>query len=165
MNNETRARLAKLLRMLTSDHEGEVLNAAAKVVGIVNAHDIDWDEALGGRGDGLSRGDMQRIYDEGYRRGAADAAVSASSSPRDDDWAKAGTARSDEIGDHLEGIRHLLTLAADAEGAGKLSPFEKEFCDNMRGRFASWGRRTFVSEKQRDVLARLAAKLERMGSK
>ena len=67
----------------------------------------------------------------------------------------------DHIGDEIERINEIL---ADAEGPNgmDLTDREQEFCDSMRERVEQYGRRTFISDKQMEVLDRIEAKLSGM---
>lgn len=155
-----RAKLAKLLRMLTSSHDGEVLAVANRLNGIVAGYDIDWDAALaGGGGADLTKAQLQKVYDAGYQRGLQEGAVK----PREDDWASAGTPRTEEVGGQIEDVRAIIGAAVKANSDGKLSDFERSFSKSMAERMDDWGRRAFVSEKQWGVLRRLKNKLEREG--
>ena len=164
MDRTTVSRLAKLLRLLTSNHDGEVLAAVGRINGIVAANDIDWDAALGGAQVDLTREQLQTVYDAGYQKAMADVVAAAPPSrPREDDWAPAGNARADELGENLEDLRVILDAAAKAKADGLLSSFEDSFVDSMAARVSSWGRRAFVSEKQWGVLKRLKVKLVSRG--
>ena len=159
-DREVLIKLAKLLRMLTSSHDGEVLAAANRLNGIVAAHDIDWDAALSAQA-ALTKEDMQKLYDTGYQRGLAEGAANAKPAP--DDWAPAGTSRTDEVGAQIKEVETIIGAAVKAHADGRLSEFERSFSKSMSERMQDWGRRAFVSEKQWGVLNRLKNKLEREG--
>jgi hypothetical protein len=151
-------RLAKLLRMLTSSHDGEVLAAANRLNAIVTAHDVDWNQALAnGSSPALTEAQMRRIYDEGYSRGHADGQQTARP---ERDWTPAGG--SAEVGSDAERLRVILEAATAA--AGLLSDWEQTFSADMRERFERFGARMYVSEKQWAALDRLETKMRRAGT-
>lgn len=151
MDRELAAKLAKLLRMLTSDHDGEVLSAVYKINGIAAAHDVDWDDALGGSTLDLTKAQMEQIYEAGRQKGLEEAAAAAQPG---EEWAAVG-----EVGHDLAEVQAILAAAARAEADGRLAQFERSFASSMRGRIDEWGSRTFISEKQWKVLRRLRVKL------
>jgi hypothetical protein len=72
-------KLEKLLKMLSSPQEGEVVAAAQAIMRTLKSAGADIHElAACVKGGGkLSKADMQRIYDEAYRRGKDAAAANA----------------------------------------------------------------------------------------
>jgi hypothetical protein len=73
-----RSRLAKFLRLLSSDRDGEVLAAARALVGVLRsagadvhalAEQIEQPNGHGERGGKISDEDMQRLYNAGYEAG------------------------------------------------------------------------------------------------
>jgi hypothetical protein len=155
------AKLVKLLRLLTSNHDGEVLAAAHKINGLLVAHDLDWEQLLSGASVELTRAQMERIYKAGYQKGLEDAA--RAQPPSKDDWAPAGTARTTEVGNQFDEVCAILDAAGRAGLQGRLSDFEKSFSISMAERLSDWGQRAFISEKQWAVLGRLRSRLEREG--
>jgi ribulose bisphosphate carboxylase small subunit len=154
-------RIAKLLRMICDrSNDGETLVAASRLSAIVTSHDVDWDQALAGNGNGsaVSQEDMQRIFNAGYERGMQDAATSK---PSAGDWAPAGKSRANEVGEKIGELEAIIDAAERAKADGCLSDFHVEFTGSMRDRLNNWGARTFVSEKQWEVLNRLRSILER----
>lgn len=67
----------------------------------------------------------------------------------------------DHIGDEIERIQEIL---ADAEGPDgmNLSSWELNFLSDLEQRVEQYGRRTFISDKQMEVLDRIEAKLRGM---
>jgi hypothetical protein len=160
MSQDLVARAAKLLRMLTSSHDGEVLAAANRLNALVISHGVDWDAALGGNdGPTLSQEQMQRLYDEGYNRGFVDGQQQAKPAR---DWTPTG-GTSAEVGSDYVRLKLILAAAKEADEADLLNDFEIEFYTSMRGRLSRYGQSTFVSEKQWAVLDRLHQKLDRYG--
>lgn len=155
------AKLVKLLRMLTSSHDGEVLAAANRINGLLVANDLDWEQLLSGASVELTREQMERIYKAGYQKGLDDAAKAQP--PSTDDWAPAGTARAAEVGRQFNDVCAILEAAGRAGLQGLLSDFEKSFSISMAERIHDWGQRAFISEKQWAVLNRLRSKLQREG--
>ncbi len=154
-------RLAKLLRMLTSSHHGEILAAVGKINGLIAAYEVDWDDLFAKAGIDLTKEQMQRLYDAGYQKGLEDAAKAAP--PSADDWAAAGTSRTDEVGHNHANVCAILEAAGRANLKNRLSDFERSFSISMAERLEDWGTRAFVSEKQWAVLDRLRTKLQREG--
>lgn len=150
-------RLAKCLRMLTSSYEGEIISAAARINGIVQANDLDWDAILNGGGRDLTREQMTQIYNTAYARGLEEGAKASKANSAD--WAPAGRARADEVGERIDEVEEILNTV-DRVGGSK---FEVEFCESMRDRLESWGPRCFVSEKQWGVLDRIRNRLQAQG--
>jgi hypothetical protein len=54
---------------------------------------------------------------------------------------------------------NLEELLADAETCARLSNWERQFLDDIRDRFAEYGTRIKLSEKQLDVLERIENKV------
>jgi hypothetical protein len=153
-------RVAKLLRMLTSSHDGEVLAAANRLNAVVAANHIDWDAALtNGNGAALTEEQMSRIYSEGYERGRRDGQQKVRP---ERDWTPAGNT-SAEAGQDSHRLEMILETAASAEADGLLSTWEVDCAGSMRERFRTYGSRIFVSEKQWNSIDRLEEKLTRHG--
>jgi hypothetical protein len=71
-------KLEKLLKMLSSPQEGEVIAAAQAIMRTLKSAGADIHElAACVKSDKLSKADMQRIYDEAFRRGKDAAAANA----------------------------------------------------------------------------------------
>jgi hypothetical protein len=154
-------RVAKLLRLICDrSNDAETLAAASRLSAIVASNDVNWDEALAGNGNGssLSEEDMQRIFNAGYERGMQEATASK---PSTADWAPAGRSRADEVGEKVDELEAIIDAAERAKTNGCLGDFHAEFTASMRDRLNNWGARTFVSEKQWEVIARLRSILER----
>jgi hypothetical protein len=74
-----RTRLAKFLRLLSSDQDGKVIAAARALVGVLRSAGADIHALAeqieqpngerGGRGGKISEADMQRLYNAGYEAG------------------------------------------------------------------------------------------------
>ena len=65
---------------------------------------------------------------------------------------------SEPIGDRVKWLRELCS---DAENCARLSQWEEEFMDDMRGRVLVEGEMTRVSDKQMAVLQRIEEKMYR----
>jgi hypothetical protein len=159
MTPDLTLKLAKLLRMLTSSHEGEVLAAANRINAIVTAHDLDWSVLLAnGSGPPLTEEAMTKIYTDGYQRGHADGLQEARPAR---DWTPAGDTKA-EAGADIDRVLAILDAAAESEAAGLLGEFETEFTQSLRDRVGHGGQ-AFISTKQWAVLDRLEKKLTRQG--
>ena len=71
-------KIGKLIRMLSSSNDGEVINAARAILRTLAQEGTDIHE-LAARVEGgkLSKAEMQKIYDEAFRRGEDSAASNA----------------------------------------------------------------------------------------
>jgi hypothetical protein len=153
-------KIAKLLRMLTSSHDGEVLAAANRLNAIVAANDIDWDQVLAnGDGTALTERQMSRIYDEAFERGFREGRQQVRP---ERDWTPADNT-SAEAGQDSHRLEVILEAAFRAVDDGMLSQWEAEFTGSMRERVRKWGSRVFVSEKQWKSVDRLEEKLTSQG--
>ena len=65
MNDEKREQLIKLLGMMGSSHDGEILNAARLAQRLIGSLGQTWEEVLNTNGNGRDQ------WDEGYRAGYA----------------------------------------------------------------------------------------------
>jgi uncharacterized membrane protein YebE (DUF533 family) len=154
MTPDVADKLAKLLRMTTSSHDGEVLAAVNRINALVTANAIDWDAVFAnGNGAALTEKQMSRIYIEGYERGLRDGQQKARP---ERDWTPAGSA---EAGQDNHRLEIILEAAAAAEADGLLSEWEVDFTGSMRERIRTYGSRTYVSERQWKSIDRLEAKL------
>jgi hypothetical protein len=128
MNEE---KLQKLIRLLSSPNDGEVIAAARAILRALEADGSDIHELadrVGGRK--LSQSEMKRIYDEAFRRGqnAAQSAAAAFAGFHD-----------------TEGPSfHKMALEIQQKANGRLSPKEQGFVDDM----VRWCVRREPSEKQ-----------------
>lgn len=111
LDRDVASKLAKLLRMLRSNYDGEVIAAAGKITGMAAAHDIDWDAVLTPATVDLTREQMEQLYNAGYQRGIEEAAKAAR---RDDDWAPAGTPRTGEVGSRQTEVLAIIEAAGRA---------------------------------------------------
>lgn len=151
-------KLAKLLKMLTSPYDGEVLAAAGRINAIVAAHGLDWDQVLAHDVSALSREQMQKIYDEGYSRGLEEGRKEGK--PQQANWRSTDGPPAPKT---LNYASDVMEAAERAESAGLLNDFEKEFSTSMRERISSYGESSYISDKQWSVIERLATKLVRRG--
>jgi hypothetical protein len=156
------AQLAKLLGMLGSSFDGEVLVAARKAHALVIANDWTWPQLLAnGSSSALTEEQMNKIYAAGiqrgealgYQRGMADAQAIAPQ-PK---------GASITVDDDVGWISKVLEAAAKAEADQKLDTFEIDFSASMRAKVTRFGRSTYVSQKQFDSLKRLEKSLRRRG--
>lgn len=152
-------KLGKLLRMLRSNHDGEVLAAASRINALAVAHDLDWDRMLTAATTDLTREQMTEIYQAGYQRGLEEGAQAS----RGSDWGNAGVPRTDEVGGRIDEVRTILNAAGRAAVDNKLSQFEIDFSISMLERLDDWSDQTFISERQWGVLNRMRNKLTREG--
>lgn len=132
--------------MMTSSHDGEVLAAVARVNAILAASGETWEDLLSGAsGPDLTQEQLQRVYDEGYKRGRA---VGKQHAEHQQGWR--GT------------YKDLLEIVEAAEMAD-LNPFERQFSNDMFYRVSCYGKKIFVTDKQWAVLFRLREKLADQG--
>lgn len=153
---EVAQRMAKLLRLACdrAATDGEKVSAIGKLSAIALANNVDWDTALNGKE--ISRDDMQRIFDAGYERGAADTRQELK--PARDWTPTAGTSAA--VGHDFARLRAILDAAATADDNGDLTDWESTFTTDMTKRAKQYGVSTYVSGKQWESLDRLAQKLE-----
>jgi hypothetical protein len=152
-------RLAGCLRLLTSNHDGEVLAAASRINGLVTGHGLDWDQLLGG----LSQSDMQRLFDAGFEAGRQAALDESKPAEPQPDWSNVGLFGSRPVGKQLDRLRAILTGARDAEAVGLLSDFEQTFVQSIRERVIKYAGSTFVSDKQWRILEKLEVRFHECG--
>jgi hypothetical protein len=77
LNPKDAAQLPKILGMLGSAHEGEVMNTVRKLRSMLTRNGMEWSDLArvsGGTHTGPSRADVDGAFDRGYRRGLADGA-------------------------------------------------------------------------------------------
>ena len=140
-------RLAKLLRLLASDRDGEVVAAVTALKKTLEGAGLDHhdlaDMVTGKRGRGITPQEMQNVEREAYRAGFRDGQRNAEHDDgRDDD---------DEISWH-DVAKFCL------ERSQWLEPHESDFVKNME-RWTRRGRKP--SEKQRQWLDGLNTRLQR----
>jgi hypothetical protein len=160
MTPEVAARTAKLLRLITGGGpDGEVLAGVSRLRATAIAHDVDWDQILanGNASPALTEEQCSRIYAEGYSRGLADG---QQHQPQPTASAPSGRAF---LGAETVRVETILAAASKAEADNLLSDFEISFAASMRERLASYGSRTWITDKMRPVVDRLEAKLKRQG--
>lgn len=78
MEPEKRTRLAQLLGMLGSAHDGEVLNAARLACRLIGSEAMTWTQVLNGEDGGSSNRDQEQYnfgYAAGYARATAEATI------------------------------------------------------------------------------------------
>jgi hypothetical protein len=154
--------LVKLLGMLGSDFDGEVLVAARKAHALLVSNDWTWPQLLAnGSASALTEEQMTRIYAAGlqkgealgYQRGMTDAQVM--STPVE--------GASITIADDLEWVTRILNAAEQARAHDHLDDFEQDFSASMLAKVERFGKTTFVSQRQFDSLKRLEKSLHRRG--
>jgi hypothetical protein len=154
--------LAKLLGMLGSNFDGEILVAAKKAHALLIANDWTWPQLLAnGSASSLTEEQMARIFAAGmqkgealgYQRGMADAQAVAPQ-PK---------GASITVADDLGWITKVLEAASVAEADQKLDSFEIDFTASMRAKISRFGRSTYISQKMFDRLKRLEKSLRRRG--
>jgi hypothetical protein len=156
---ELASRMAKLLRLaLSTGPDPEKLAALGRLSAIVAAHDVDWDAALNGSALALSREQMMEIFEAGVRRGIE---IEQANKDNRGDWATARYSRSDEVGERAGELEVILDAAARSRSDGLLFGWYATFSSDMESRFADWGTRTRVSERQWEFLNKLRSILER----
>ena len=125
------ARLTRLLGMLGSEHDGEVLNAARLAHRLINQSGSTWAEVIGGSG--YSKDFVQQVADSAYARGLAEGKALAAPKPKRKTFA---------------GYAALMLSKYPAA----LTPWEANFCN-------SWTqKRCRPSEKQLAVFENLSNK-------
>jgi hypothetical protein len=120
-------KLGKLIKMLSSPNEGEVVAAARAILRTLEAEGGDIHELAARVADNkLLKADMQRIYDAAYRAGA--------------ESTQAATGFADV------GVPSFHSMACEVQhkGEGRLTPKEQDFIDDM----VRWCARREPSEKQ-----------------
>jgi hypothetical protein len=166
MSSSPTDQMIKLLGMLGSDFDGEVLNAARKAHALLVSNDWTWEQLLAnGSAMSLTEEQLQKVYGAGlqkgeaigYQRAMADAEAMGGMTP------KAAASRSTEIGDDLVWLERILEAAEKAEAAGHLTDWELKFAADKRNSVARFGRAAYVSPRQRDSLNRLEQSLRRRG--
>ena len=133
-------KLEKLIKLLASDKDGEVVAAAHAIRRTLNSAGTDFHElAARVKGGKLSESEMKRVYDAGYQEGK-DAAVTAQgfSNTEGPSW--------------LEMAKYCA-----GHDDGHLIPREREFVDDM----VRWCARREPTEKQGKWLLSIYAKLGR----
>jgi hypothetical protein len=112
----TEEKLEKLVRLLSSDKEGEVVAAARAIQRTLSNAGSDIHElAERIKGGKLSEAEMRKIYDAGVKDG------------------KDAAAAEKGFGDVMSESPSYLEMAkyCDAHGNGRLNSWEREFIDNM----------------------------------
>jgi hypothetical protein len=155
--------LVKLLGMLGSDFDGEVLVAAHKAHALLIANDWTWPQLLAnGSASSLTEEQMNKIFTAGvqkgeilgYQRGMADAQAMGTPPAK---------GPSIEIADDLAWLTRVLEAAEQARPNGHLDQFEADISSSMCAKVARFGRGTFISQRQFDSLKRLEKSLRRRG--
>lgn len=157
------SKLVKLLRMLTSSHDGEVLAAVARINGMVAGAGVDWADLVRESEAGLTEEQVRRVYEEGLAEGVEIGKRRAQpSSGRLWQDANGASAPAKEAGaksfDVLEDV-----MEAAKQYDGQLTAFELDFCESMRSRISVYGARTFVSPKQWAVIERMKDRFQSKG--
>src|SRR5271163_2457716 len=120
-------KIQKLLRLLSSNNDGEIVAAARAIVRVLEAEGTDIHELVARvEGRKPSQAEAQRIYDEAFRRGK--------------DAAAADRGFSDVGGSSFYGMACEIM----GRGDGRLSPKEQRFVDDM----TRWCAHREPSEKQ-----------------
>jgi hypothetical protein len=155
--------LIKVLGMLGSHHDGEVLSAGRRAHNMLISNDWTWPQLFAnGAAATLSEQQIQRVYEEGIRRGEA-AGYQRGLADAQALTPAQGKPVSIEIEDDIDWLEKLLTAAVTAEKAGHLTQWEVEFTDDRRGQLARFGRKTRITQRQHDSLRRLEKGLMRRG--
>jgi hypothetical protein len=137
MNTE---KIGKLLKLLSSSNDGEVVAAARAILRTLDAEGTDIHE-LAERVEGrkLSEAEMQRIYNKAFRDGKESAAAAAS-------FSNVGTPSF-----------HAMACEIKHKEAGRLSTKERDFVDDM----VRWCAYREPSEKQASWLHAIYCKIGR----
>ena len=148
LSEDDQKRLAKLLWMMTSNHDGEVLNAARMASRFVAGLGYTWDEVLGGNGATATASNgktftedevaqlVKRSYDYGYEEGQKIHKPGFKSVVPSNPWKAFAV-------ECLDDQKHRLTA------------WEVDFCE-------SWVERPFPhpTPKQRAIFERLADRFD-----
>jgi hypothetical protein len=133
-------KISKLIKMLSSSSDGEVVNAARAILRTLQAEGTDIHE-LAERVEGrkLSQAEMQRIYDKAFQDGKSAAAASTGSNPVE--------------------VPTFYSMACEiqAKANGRLNPKEQGFIDDM----VRWCALREPSEKQAKWLHSIYCKIGR----
>jgi hypothetical protein len=139
MNNE---KLGKLIKMLSSPNEGEIVAAARAILRTLAQEGGDIHELAARVADNkLLQSDMQKIYDQAFRAGAESVQAAA-------DFSNVGNA-----------VPSFYEMACEIQhkGDGRLNPKEQAFVEDM----VRWCARREPSEKQATWLHALYCKIGR----
>jgi hypothetical protein len=143
MNDE---KIQKLIRMLSSPNDGEIVAAARAILRTLEAEgtDIhDLAERVSGRK--LSEAEMKIIYDRAYRDGKKAAAANTGFSDVNGSGSSAGPSW------------HAMALEIQHKADGRLNPKEQGFVDDM----VRWCARREPSEKQGKWLHSIYCRISR----
>jgi hypothetical protein len=133
-------KISKLIKMLSSSSDGEVVAAARAILRTLQAEGTDIHE-LAERVEGrkLSQAEMQQIYDKAFKDGKSAAAAASGSSPVE--------------------VPTFYSMACEIQGKanGRLSPKEQGFVEDM----VRWCALREPSEKQAKWLHALYCRIGR----
>jgi hypothetical protein len=132
-------KLEKLLKLLASDKDGEVVAAAHAIRRTLTSAGTDFHElAARVKGEKIPESEMKRVYDAGYREGKDSAATAQGFSNAGPSW------------------HEMATFCADHDN-GRLTSKESGFVNDM----VRWCARREPSEKQGKWLHSIYVKLGR----
>jgi hypothetical protein len=133
-------KISKLIKMLSSSSDGEVVAAARAILRTLQAQGTDIHE-LAERVEGrkLSQAEMKVIYDKAFQDGKSAAAATSGFSPVD------------------VPTFHSMACEIQAKANGRLNPKEKDFIDDM----VRWCALREPSEKQAKWLHALYCRIGR----
>lgn len=159
MNPKTLEKLTKIMMMTSSDQEGQVLAALNRANAILTAEGASWYDVLGTDGAGITQEQMERLYNEGYKRGYEEGQLfERGQRPRASwkDWQDLGQSTFD-LEKALKRCEHALNY-----GFCDFSDFEEEFIASFRDRFALY-EEVRISPRQQAVWNKIVRKLDREG--
>jgi hypothetical protein len=132
-------KIQKLLKMLSSPNDGEVVNAAHLLTHVLKEGGADIHE-LAARVEGLSEAEMKKLYDAGFRDGK-----------------KNTVATTTEFTDVGKPSFYSMACEIQHKANGQLSPKEQGFVDDM----VRWCALREPSEKQAKWLHSIYCKIGR----
>jgi hypothetical protein len=158
--------LPKMLGMLGHENDHQVLVAARKIHSLVVTNDLDWHQLLAnGSAHALTEAQMQKIYQagleagesDGYARGYAEGEAAAQQPvPPPKPELKF-------IGNDISWGMNVVKAGLKAVNDARLSSSEADFVESLQSRFDMYGRRAFFTDRQKQFLMNIEAKLQRLG--
>jgi hypothetical protein len=137
-----REKLVKILRMFSSDHDGEVASAARRAHELIKTRALDWDDLIIKKVESSSyqRQEERRQEERRYREEEPRYQYDQSEPPWEDEF--------------------TLIRKCSLVPQHHLNDYEREFIASIGGSVLEWGR---LTPRQRVVLDRIVVKLKMRG--